>query len=147
MLAWTLGRYELPGFDAMCQPKLVREALGLGAEELPAASLRPRGEVVSEFERIFAVHWRLTDFRINPMAKAFSELSERPPFWFGPLATEGTPTAPAGAVEDMAIGEHAISLASDEDRGLCESIVLERRRALGWCCGLAVRYSDVPLDT
>lgn len=105
---------------------------------------------------MWTVHWRLTDYRTHPGVKQFEDLGKRPPFWFGPLAIDGIPTATVrnSAVDgtpeefaDMAIRGRAISAAADEERGECESIVLERHKALGWVCGLTALYSDVPLDT
>lgn len=156
-LAWALGRLELSQYDQACATRRVKDALGLlaplaGRQE---KALRGRAEIAAELERLFAVHWRLVDYRASPVAKAFAELGRRSPFWFGPLATEGLPTAQARAtgpgqgvvVEDLAIRGRPISEASAEEREECEGIVLERRRALGWLCGLADRYRDAPTDT
>jgi hypothetical protein len=171
VLAWALGLGEPLAHDNQCTPSLVKKQLGfLVPDRLttpPAPVLRSRKEIVEEFERLWAVHWRLTDYRIHPVPKQFEDLGKRPPFWFGPLATDGIPTAScrnpalalpeveipgmvdvtADEIDDLAIRGHAISTATPDDRHQCESIVLERRRALGWVCGLAVRYSDVPMDT
>jgi hypothetical protein len=170
-LVWALGLGDPLPFDSMCKPSLVRKQLGfLVPERLKTGvepMLRPHAELVVEFERLWTVHWRLTDYRIRPGIKEFEKLGGRSPFWFGPLAIDGIPTAmvrnPAQdepeldiqgmadmtseEVADMAIRGHAISEAPDDDRNQCESIVLERRRALGWVCGLTALYSDVPIDT
>lgn len=155
VLTWALGLGEPLPYDRMCKPSLVKEQLGFFEPDrltrISAPTLRPRGEIVKEFERMWAIHWRLTDYRIRQEVMRFEDLAKRSPFWFGPLATDGIPTAPVRKphveVADMAIRGHAISQATDEDRRQCESIVVERRQALGWASGLAVAYSDVSMDT
>jgi hypothetical protein len=75
VLAWSLGRFELPPYDQLTNPDAAQKAVGFLREpgkDDPRKSgvLRPAEEIRRFASHITIVSWRLRQFRIDP-ARAF----------------------------------------------------------------------------
>jgi len=145
VLAWALGRSELPPYDSPVVAGDVANSLGFlcSLEEtvLARPSLRPLSELEACREEIFAIHWRLRDFSIRPTPIDFAEFARNA--WFGPLRL-----GQARLVDgDLAVGGVTIALAPQMARAHCMSIAQERHRAANWLCGYGEVYSEVDTST
>jgi hypothetical protein len=145
VLAWALGRFELPAFDEQVDPFDVATALGMAKGDvddlLESPSLRPAEEIDTLAEQLFAAHWRLRQFGLDGRAIDLEEFAATA--WFGPLLIAGLPLVD----RDLAIRGSAIADADPADVREVESIVMERRTAAGWLRGENELISEVPLDT
>ena len=88
VLAWALGRFEIPTHDQLVELNPLWRSLGLldpGAARalLESPNLRPRVEIEALRNRLFAVHWRLRNFYLNRKVMDFAEYART--CWFGPL--------------------------------------------------------------
>ena len=114
VLAWGLGRFELPAFDEQVDPFAVATALGMADghvddDLLASPTLRPADEIDALAEQLFAAHWRLVQFRLDGLAMDFEELGETA--WFGPLLIAGLPLVD----RDLAIRGSTIADADPAD--------------------------------
>ena len=145
MLAWALGRYELPAHDQMADPYQAAESvffLETAAREMSAElQLRSAKEIDDMASRILAIHWRVRDYYWKPEPLDFVDFARRA--WFGPLSIEGVPTVD----RDLAIDEVAISQASEERFHQVQSIAMERHQAINWLRGWNAVYSQVDTST
>jgi Domain of unknown function (DUF4272) len=146
VLAWALGRVQLPRFDQLADAFVVTEALGMadGAideELLSAPTLRPAGEVELLTEELFAAHWRIREFGQTGEPMDFGKFAEQA--WFGPLLIDRLPLVDG----DLGIRGVAIGDAAADDVNEVEGILRERRTAAGWLLGEDELFSEVPLDT
>jgi hypothetical protein len=105
------------------------------------AELLPAEEIQSLQASMLTAHWRLRQFGLQPEHIDFAEFVKTA--WWGPLSLEGLRLVDG----DLAIGDVAISRATDEDLSRCASIVLERHRALNWLAGWDKLYSEVDTST
>lgn len=146
VLAWALGRLELPPHDQTVDPGTLLPAVGiLNANRAKALlaepALRPADELKVQSDRLFAIHWRLRNFRLKPEAMNFTEFARTA--WFGPLNIDSVRLID----EDLAVGDSAIVDADREAVGSAESAAMERHQAINWLQGYAVRYSEVDTPT
>jgi hypothetical protein len=146
VLAWALGRFDLPRYDEQVEPNPLWESLGLlGVEEaralMASATLRPREEIGALRGRLFAVHWRLRDYSIRPQAMDFAEFART--CWFGPLDITGLALADG----DVALQGERLDRADPEALTGTSSIAHERHLALNWLCEGPALYSDASVAT
>jgi len=145
VLAWALYRVGLPDYETAANGKSVSDSLGWltdGAAKLfTEATVRDAATIQSLADKLFALDWRLADFQLKKSPMNFVEFAKTA--WFGPLKVEGL----RFASNDLSIGGFAISEASDEARGLCRMITVNRRRAAEWLLGQSEVYSEVDLST
>jgi hypothetical protein len=146
VLAWAVGRFDLPPHDQLVVPADLLRAVGiLDAEAakslLDAPSLRSAEELVAQRERQFAVHWRLTQWRLGQKPMVFGEFARTA--WFGPLDLSGVRLAE----NDLAIGDVPLWRASAERAGAATSAAMERHLAANWLCGGSELYSDTDVAT
>lgn len=145
VLAWALGRVELPAFDAPCKPRVVADALGFWQERaqsvLCAPSLRGPAEIDALANALFAVHWRLREFSLRRTAMDFRASAEHA--WFGPLDLSGVPLVE----DDLAIDGAPLAPVPEQRWRECLSIAAERHRAVNWLLGYEPVYADVTADT
>jgi Domain of unknown function (DUF4272) len=146
VLAWALNCFELPPFDVQADAWDVTEALGMADADVPEAllsapALRPSEEIQRLSEQLFAAHWRIREFGLRREALDFPSLAERA--WFGPLQIDGLPLLE----RDLALRGTPITEVDSAVVQEVESILIERRGAVGWLCGDADLLSEVALDT
>jgi hypothetical protein len=146
VLAWALGRFEIPPHDELVQLNPLWRSLGLldaaAARELLAdPTLRPREEIGTLRNRLFALHWRLRNFRINPGVMDFAEYART--CWFGPLDISGLPLVDG----DLAIRGERIDRAPPDAFGSAHSTAQERHQAANWLWEGPQRYSEASVAT
>lgn len=145
VLAWALNCFDLPAYDEMVDPQAVVNRLYFldeGAEELLISpNLRASNELEQYAERMFALHWRLQEFRLNPKKMNFRQFAEEA--WFGPLDVSGL----RFINNDLAIGHSELSIATSQDIQKCVSITIERHQAANWLIGYDEIYSEVDTST
>jgi hypothetical protein len=146
VLAWALGRFTLPTHDQLVECHSLWRSLGIldvaaCKGMLVQPTLRPRGEIESLRKRLFALHWRLTDFFVQPKVIDFAEFARTA--WFGPLDISGFPLQGG----DLAIGGARIDEASPEALGDARSIAHERHLAANWLLEGPERYSEASANT
>ena len=144
VLAWALGRAELPPFDHPCRTAAVAQALGFlqpPQRSAPAAaSLREPQEIAAVARRIFTVHWRLREFSLRREPIDFGAVAARTNFG---LDLGGLPIVDG----DLAIDDVPLARVSEDRWRECLSIAVERHRALNWLKGSEPVYSEVSTDT
>lgn len=146
VLAWALGRFALPPHDQLVTPADLLRSLAIldvqAAKGLVASpSLCPQNELVTQRERLFAVHWRLTDWRVKPRPMDFGEFARSA--WFGPLDLSGLRLLE----KDLAIGDVPLSHAAAERINTATSAAMERYLAANWLSGGSELYSDTDVST
>jgi hypothetical protein len=146
VLAWALGRSHLPPHDELVHPHALWDAMGLmdaeGARALVAqAALRPRDEILTLRERLFALHWRLRNYGIRPNVMDFAEFARTA--WFGPLNITGLPLADG----DLSIEGRRIDRAPPEALGRAGSVAHERHKAANWLWEGPALYSLADTST
>ena len=142
VLAWSLGRLELPAHDAMVDPKAATDAVGFLAKEPDApAVLRPDADLQRTAEHCLAVHWRFREFQLQRAPVNFEEFSRT--CWFGPFDITGLRLVRG----DLAVGDRPITEADPAEVRRCQSIAMERHQAANWLLGDAELYSDVDAST
>jgi hypothetical protein len=85
VLAWALGRFEMPPYDEMTDPDAAQGAVGFirPAEAIDlseSAVLRPDPEIGRLSTHLTIVHWRLRQFRIGRDSPTYRQAKEA----FGP---------------------------------------------------------------
>ena len=145
VLAWSLGLVDLPPHDLPMEPGVLYDAVGFpeptdALDTLSAIRLRSPEEIATLRRRLFAIHWRLTEFRLRPGAKDFAAVAADASF--GPLDVEGLTLVDG----DLAVDGRALATADPERVGLAQSIALERHRAVNWLTD-GGRYSATDTST
>lgn len=145
VLAWALGRYELPSYQKTVSSPDAADALGFmtpeAADVIKSAALRGPAQLEALAERLLALHWRLRQFSLRPERMDF--LSFAPTAYFGPLDIEGLEFVRG----DLAIDNRPLMDVAEARWRECLSIARERQQAANWLCGQEVLYSDVTCDT
>lgn len=145
VLAWALGRSELPSYQETVRPPEVADSLGFmeasGDALLNKPTLRSPAELETLARRLFALHWRLREFTLRPRPMDFASFARTGPF--GPLDVSGL----AFAKGDLAIDGRPLASVDERRRRECLSIARERQQAANWLCGQEHVYSDVGCDT
>lgn len=90
VLAWALGRYELPAYDVQANGPDGADSVGLREEReqtaLHAPHLRAKEELSALADQRFSLHWRLRQFSLDRAALDFPAVARKS--WF-PLPLEG----------------------------------------------------------
>jgi hypothetical protein len=146
VLAWALERFPLPAHDALVELSPLWQSLGLldveQANALVAhAQLRSREEIHRLRQRLFALNWRLREYRIHRKAMDFVAFSQTA--WFGPLDLGDLPLVD----NDLALGGVSLDLADEDLVGCTQSATHERHHAINWLWEGPERYSDVIVGT
>jgi hypothetical protein len=146
VLAWALQRFELPPYDRLVNPGTLLPSVGIlnaqGAREMiDRPTLRPAEELKSLQEQLFALHWRVTDFRLKHQPMDFAEFARTA--WFGPLKVEQFHLID----NDLAVGDQPIARAPEEAVRTVTSSAMERHLAINWLNGDAEIYSQTQAST
>jgi hypothetical protein len=146
VLAWALGRYDLPPHDAPVNVDGLWEALGLldtsrARGLLASPVLRPREEIGALCDRLFALHWRLRNYTLRPERMDFAEFART--CWFGPLDITSVPLAEG----DLALRGVPIDQAHPGLLGAVNSAAHERHLAANWLYEGPELYSETDAST
>jgi hypothetical protein len=146
VLAWALGRFEVPPHDEPVDPYQLWQSLGLPDADaaralLASPALRTRAEIATLRNRLFALHWRLRDFTVQPKAMDFGEFART--CWFGPLDLSGLPLVEG----DLGLRGARIDRAPPEMFSNARSAAQERHQAANWLWEGPARYSEASLAT
>ncbi len=146
VLAWALGRFDLPPADQLVVPRELLRSLGIldekvARELLECPILRSREELETQRDRLFAVHWRLTDWRVKPRAMDFVGFASTA--WFGPLDLTGLRLVE----RDLAVGDLPLFRASADLVADATSAAMERHLAANWLLGGSALYSETEVST
>ena len=146
VLAWALGRFDLPPYDELVNPPALLRSLNfldvtLAQNLLETATLRERQEL-DEFNRqMLAFHWRVRDFTLRPQPMDFIKFGREA--WFGPFDI-----SPFRLSEgDLALGEFSISKAPPDIFGRAQSAAMERHLAINWLTRGGDVYSETDTST
>jgi hypothetical protein len=147
VLAWALGRFELPSYDEVVWPEPAQASVGFGRVEvareiLDTASLRPVAEIDRYATCATVVTWRIRTFRLAPLAwDLATQLRGQASFtdsWLDGLRlVDG----------DLAIGDQAIAEAPPDKVESCERSAVQRHIAAYWLQGDNHVYSKVDPST
>jgi len=146
VLAWALGRFEIPPADELVQVRPLWESLGWPDADtarrlLVNPTLKSRPMICTLRNRLFTLHWRLLNQRIHPKVLDFAEFV-RACTW-GPMDITGLQLIDG----DLALGGKRIDQVSDDLFSRSESAALERHKAVNWLWEGPARYSDARTDT
>lgn len=146
VLAWSLGRFEIPPHDQLVDTNALWESLGIFETDVANALmanpvLRTREEINTLRNRLFAIHWRLRNFGLRPQVMDFSEYART--CSFGPLDLTGLPLVKG----DLAINGKRLDRAPKELLGTARSAAQERHQAANWLLEGPERYSDASTAT
>lgn len=141
VLAWALGRFEIPAHDELVDFNAMWGALGLlkdeeASELLERPVLRSREELGALRRRLFALHWRLRNFSLRPEVMDFAKFAAE--CWFGPLDITGLPLVDG----DLAVQGERLDRASPEAVSAARSTAFERHRAANWLWEGPERFSE-----
>jgi hypothetical protein len=147
VLAWALGRFELPAYDQVVLPEPAQESVGfahldVAGEILNSATLRDLAEIDRYATHATLVTWRLRTFRLSPLA------------WDLPGYLRGHASFKDGWLDglrmvngDLAIGDQALADAPAERVESCDRSALQRHIAAYWLQGDSQTYSKVDPST
>lgn len=147
VLAWALGRSELPALDETSDAmQRIKYAGVLAKPERVAiifdeAELREAEQIEAQASQQLALHWRLRSFSLKPEAMNFREYAASVDW--ATFNLEGLPMID----NDLAIGGRPIV---DCDKALFSramSLAQERHIATNWLIGWDAIYSEVTADT
>jgi hypothetical protein len=146
VLAWALGRFEIPPHDQLVEMNPLWDSLGwldvaATKELLAGAALRPRAEIAALRNLLFALHWRLRNFRLKPEVMDFAEFGRT--CWFGALDISGLPLVDG----DLALRGQRIDRADPEVFSIAQSAAQERHQAANWLWEGPERYSEASVAT
>ena len=135
VLAWSLGKVELPRFDEQCDPAGAANSLGFlqptDSTELSRPRLRPPEDLQEYNEFLYNLHWRVRDFSLNRRSYDFESLARKA--WGEPVLRHGLVLQNG----DLSIGGVPISQAEESAWRSLMSITRERHRASNWLIGYA----------
>lgn len=145
VLAWALGRHDAVAHDRLMEPAATAAALGFLADDALAgadvAELRGEREIDGFLARQLAVHWRLREYALRPVAIDFAAAVAQCDW--AVLEIDACDLADG----DLAIGGRAIADADAGQLARCTSIAGERHRAANWLAGADPLYSNVETIT
>lgn len=146
VLAWALGRFEIPPHDELVDPDALWRSVGLLQADAARAllanpPLRTREEIGALRSRLFALHWRLRDFSLRPTVIDFEEFARTA--WFGPLDLTGL-TLVEG---DLGLQGARLDQAPPEAFSTVGSTALERHQAASWLWEGPELYSEASVAT
>jgi hypothetical protein len=146
VLAWSLGRMELPGFEEQRDPASSANSLGFlqptDSTVLRQPQLRPLEDLQEYNGFIYNMHWRVRDFSLNRRAYDFESLARKA--WGEPVLRYGLMIKE----RDICVGGVPISRTKEENWRTLASITQERHRASNWLIGYASEdFYEVSTDT
>lgn len=146
VLAWALGRFEIPPHDELVDFNPMWGSLGFldrdtSNELLSDPELRPREDILTLRNRLFALHWRMRNFHIRPEPMNFVEFAET--CWFGPLDISGLPIVEG----DLALQGVRIDRAPRQAFATAHSAAQERHQAANWLREGPEAYSEASVAT
>jgi hypothetical protein len=145
VLAWALFAAPLPPHDEQVDPAALSKGIGFLDPKLSAdheaLPVRTADEIAVMQERLFALHWRLRQFSLQPKAMDFATFASTA--WFGPLDIAGVALADG----DLALDGVAIAAAPQARFRSCMSTLVERHRAINWLAGEDPTYSEIDTST
>jgi hypothetical protein len=146
VLAWALGRRELPQDDELVIPPDLYQAMGIfdaesGRELLRSPALRSAEELAAMQTHLMILHWRLRDYSLRPQGMNFVAFSKS--CWFGSFDISRFRIIN----NDLAIGGVAIDDAGDDERSRVNSLAMERHLAINWLMGYSSIYSETDTST
>ncbi len=146
VLAWALSRSDIPPHDALVSLNSLWQSLGLldaqaAVKLLAEPTLRPRAEIGTLRNRLFALHWRLRNFHLNPDVMDFAEFART--CWFGPLDLTGLRLVNG----DLALQGQRIDHAPQDVFSSAHSAAQERHQAANWLWEGPERYSQASVAT
>ena len=143
ILAWALGKIDLPAFDTQVVAGDVGNALGFRRQQtvMDTPTIRSTEEIRAVRESYFAAHWRLREYSLQERPIDFVAFARTA--WFGPLSLQGLPLLDS----DLAIGGASISKSGESERHIAMSTVRERHRAANWLLGESDVYSETDTST
>jgi hypothetical protein len=146
VLAWALGRFEIPPHDQLVDASALWRSFGMldakvGLALLANPALRPGEEIAALRNRLFAVHWRLRNFKIKPAVMDFAEFART--CWFGPLDLSGLPLVDG----DLGLKGQRIDRADEDDFSTAHSAAQERHQAANWLWEGPERFSEASVAT
>jgi hypothetical protein len=134
VLAWALGRSELPEHDASVDPFAVTDAVGFLADDasdfIATAELRSPDELNDYRELMYAIHCRLRGFLRREEANDFSAWVEQA--WLDRLRLARGHLI---VDHDLSISGKPIAAAAPGDVRRCERVINERHRTSIWLVG------------
>ncbi len=133
VLAWALGKAELPGVDEQCSPADTANCLGflepIDATVLKDPQIRPLSELQEYNEFIYNIHWRVRDFSLNRRRYDFESLAQKA--WGEPVLRHGLVLRE----RDLCVNGVPISQSEESAWRALVSITQERHRASNWLIG------------
>lgn len=146
VLAWALGRFDIPPHDELVSLNPLWRSCGLLDAEaarvlLANPTLRPVEEMATVRDRLFALHWRLRNFFVKPAAMDFADFART--CWFGPLDITGLPLVQG----DLALRGERIDRASEDVFSSAHSASQERHQAANWLWEGPALYSEASVAT
>jgi len=145
VLAWALGKYDLPRYHQTVASPEVGDALGFLGDPSWSALSAPRlrrADQIDDFrEQMFALHWRLREFSLRRARLDFAKLARE--CSFGPLDIRELDLVKG----DLAIDGRSLLDVAEDRWHECLSIAAERHRASNWLAGFETVYSEVTADT
>jgi hypothetical protein len=131
VLAWALERFEIPPHDQLVNFNPMWQSLGVMDADasralLDSPALRSREEISTLRNRLFALHWRLRNYRVSPKVMDFAEYART--CWFGPLDLTDLPLSEG----DLSLRGDRIDRAPAELFSTAQSTAQERHRAANW---------------
>ena len=146
VLAWALGKFELPPYDQLIDAAALFPIIGFlnlnqACNFLGAPKLRSADELRKLQQQCFALHWRLRDFHLRKRSLDFETFARES--WFGPLDV----SVVRFCENDLAIGELPILQASDGAVRTALSTANERHLAINWLVEGGDIYSKTHTST
>ena len=146
VLAWALRKSEIPPHDQLVNMNPLWKNLGLfdaeaAAKLLASPVLRAREEIGTLRSRLFALHWRLRNFRLRPQVMDFADFAKT--CWFGPLDLNGLPLVKG----DLALNRKRLDKASADVFSSAHSAAHERHQAVNWLWEGPEDYSEASVAT
>lgn len=143
VLAWALGRAEIPPHDQQADPSVIASSLGFLVHDtvLAAPTLRAPHELEQYRDIAFTVHWRLRDFSLRPSAMDFARFCETA--WFGPLSLDGVKLVEG----DLSVNGQAIARGEQSAVARAMSIAQERHQAINWIVDARLPLSEADTST
>jgi hypothetical protein len=146
VLAWALGLFEIPPHDQLVDFNALWDRLSLldakrAQAVLAEPTLRPREEIWALRNRLFALHWRLRNYYVNPGVLDFADFARTRDF--GPLDLTGAPLVDG----DLALRGERIDRAPREVFSSAHSAAQERHQAANWLWEGPERYSRASVAT
>jgi hypothetical protein len=146
VLAWALGRFDIPPHDQLVSVNPLWRSLGLLDADAARAllanpTLHDREEIRTLRNRLFALHWRLHSFYLNQDVLDFAEFART--CNFGPLDISSLPLIEG----DLTLRGERIDRAPEEVFSSAHSTAQERHQAANWLWEGPALYSQASVAT